>query len=58
MNNNSSIMEVDKNIHQVALSHLARREYTRFMLKEKLRQKGFLLQSIEIALDILRTASS
>lgn len=53
MNDNASLIEVDKNIHQMALNHLARREYTRFMLKEKLRQKGFLLQSIEIALDIL-----
>ncbi len=53
MSDNSSIVEVDKNIRPVALSHLARREYTRFMLKEKLLQKGFLQKSVEMVLDIL-----
>lgn len=46
-------LEIDKNIHQIALDHLARREHTRFTLREKLIQKGFLHQSVEIVLDIL-----
>lgn len=53
MNNNASFAEVDNNIRSIALSHLARREHTRFMLKEKLLQKGFLQQSVEMVLDIL-----
>ncbi|MFZ0219164.1 MAG: regulatory protein RecX [Candidatus Aquirickettsiella sp.] len=45
--------EVDKNIHQIALDHLARREHTRFTLREKLMQKGFLHQLVETVLDTL-----
>lgn len=47
------ILEIDKNIHQIALDHLARREHTRFTLREKLIRKGFLHQSVEAVLDIL-----
>lgn len=55
MNKDPSIVEVeaDKKIYQIALNYLAKREYSRLMLKERLRQKGFLSQSIEIVLDIL-----
>jgi regulatory protein len=53
MSKHSSIEEVDKNIRQIALSYLARREYSRFMLKERLRQKGFLPRSVDMMLDIL-----
>lgn len=50
---NVDISEVDKKIHQIALEHLARREHTRFTLREKLMQKGFLHQSVEAVLDSL-----
>ncbi len=50
---NVDILEVDKKIHQIALEHLARREHTRFTLREKLMQKGFLHQSVEAVLDSL-----
>jgi regulatory protein len=53
MRNDPNVVEVDKNIRQIALNHLARREYTRFMLKEKLLQKGFLQQSVDVVLDSL-----
>lgn len=43
----------DKKIHQIALDYLARREHTRFTLREKLMQKGFSHQSVETVLDIL-----
>lgn len=46
-------LEIDKNIHEIALNHLAKREHTRFTLREKLLQKGFSQQSIEAVLDIL-----
>ncbi|MEN9917103.1 MAG: regulatory protein RecX [Pseudomonadota bacterium] len=46
-------LEIDQNIRQIALSYLARREHTRLTLSEKLMQKGFLHQSVEIVLDIL-----
>lgn len=48
-----NVLEIDKNIHQIALNHLARREHTRFTLREKLMQKGFSHQSVETVLDIL-----
>ena len=48
-----AVLEIDKNIYQIALDHLARREHTRFTLREKLVKKGFLHQSIEAVLDIL-----
>lgn len=47
------VLEIDKNIHRIALNHLARREHTRFMLLEKLMRKGFSHQSVEAVLDIL-----
>ncbi|WP_342147383.1 regulatory protein RecX [Rickettsiella endosymbiont of Aleochara curtula] len=50
---NVDILEVDKKIRQIALEHLARREHTRFTLREKLIQKGFLHQSVEAVLDSL-----
>ncbi len=53
MSDNSSIVEIDKNIRSIALGYLARRECSRFMLKEKLLQKGFLQQSVEMVLDSL-----
>ncbi|MGC1854422.1 MAG: regulatory protein RecX [Candidatus Aquirickettsiella sp.] len=49
----NGVLEIDKKIHQIALEHLARREHTRFMLREKLMQKGFSHQSVEVVLDIL-----
>ncbi|OIZ94451.1 hypothetical protein A1D18_06350 [Candidatus Rickettsiella isopodorum] len=48
-----AVLEIDKNIYQIALDHLARREHTRFTLREKLVKKGFLHQSIGAVLDIL-----
>jgi regulatory protein len=48
-----NVLETDKNIHQIALNHLARREHTRFTLRERLMQKGFSHQSVEAVLDIL-----
>jgi regulatory protein len=53
MTRNDGIIEIDKNIHQVALNHLARREHTRFTLREKLMQKGFSHQLVETVLDTL-----
>lgn len=53
MLNNVEVLEIDKKIHQIALDHLARREHTRFTLREKLMQKEFLHQSVEAVLDIL-----
>lgn len=47
------VLEIDKNIHQIALNHLARREHTRFTLREKLMRKGFSHQSVETTLDSL-----
>lgn len=49
----ANVLEIDKNIYQIALNHLARREHTRFMLREKLMRKGFSHQSVEAVLDIL-----
>ncbi|TLY48517.1 MAG: regulatory protein RecX [Gammaproteobacteria bacterium] len=46
-------LEIDKNIHQIALNYLARKEHTRLTLREKLMQKEFLHQSVETVLDIL-----
>ena len=46
-------LEIDKNIHQIALDYLARREHTRLTLREKLMQKGFSHQSVENVLDSL-----
>jgi regulatory protein len=53
MFHNVDALGIDKNIHQIALDYLARREHTRFTLREKLMQKGFSHQSVETALDIL-----
>jgi regulatory protein len=53
MSNSANILEIDKNIQQIALDHLARREHTRFTLRKKLMQKGFLHQSVDAILDIL-----
>ncbi len=53
MLNNVEALEIDKKIYQIALDHLARREHTRFTLREKLMQKGFLHQSVEAVLDFL-----
>ena len=50
---NVQVLEIDKKIRQIALDHLARREHTRFTLREKLMQKGFSHQSVEAVLDIL-----
>ncbi len=49
--NNAS--EIDKNIYQIALRHLEKREHTRLTLRKKLMQKGFLHQSIDAVLDNL-----
>ncbi len=46
-------LEIDKDIHQIALDYLARREHTRLTLREKLMQKGFSHQSVENVLDSL-----
>lgn len=48
-----NVLEINKNIHQIALNHLARREHTRFTLREKLMQKGFSHQAVDAVLDIL-----
>lgn len=53
MSYNDNVLKIDKNIHQIAINHLARREHTRFTLREKLMQKGFLHQSVEAVLDSL-----
>lgn len=53
MLNNVEVLEINKKIYQIALDYLARREHTRFTLREKLMQKGFLHQSVEAVLDIL-----
>lgn len=53
MSNSANVIETDKNLHQTALSFLARREHTRLTLRKKLMQKGFLHQSVEAILDVL-----
>ena len=53
MLHNVDVLGIDKNIHQIALEYLARREHTRFTLREKLVQKGFSHQLVEAVLDIL-----
>lgn len=53
MSCHDGILEIDKNIRQIAMSHLARREHTRFTLRKKLMQKGFLPHSVEAVLDSL-----
>ena len=49
----NDIIKNNKKIRQVALSYLAKSEYTRFTLREKLLRKGFLHQVVEAALDSL-----
>lgn len=46
-------LEIDKDIYQIALNYLAKKEHTRLTLREKLVQKGFSHQSVENALDSL-----
>ena len=46
-------LEIDKDIHQIALNYLAKKEHTRLTLREKLMQKGFSHQAVESALDSL-----
>lgn len=53
MFNSANAEEINKDLHQIALNYLARREHTRFTLREKLMQKGFLHQSVDAVLDIL-----
>lgn len=52
MISNDTIKNNEK-IRQVALSYLAKSEYTRFTLREKLVRKGFLHQVVEAVLDSL-----
>jgi len=53
MPNSANVIEIRKDIHQIALDYLARREHTRFTLHQKLMRKGFSHQSVEAVLDSL-----
>jgi regulatory protein len=53
MCDSTNVIKIDKRLQKIALDYLARREHSRFILREKLLRKGFLHHSVEAVLDVL-----